>query len=396
MNLIKRGNGYLIAAWLMTLTGLANAGTAETAQTTNKLTFGGDFRVRHESFFNKSAGQIDRHRERFRLRFGAKMEMEKWEALVRLASGTGEQTSTNQTMGNSWNQKNIYVDQVFATYKPTEWLKFMGGRMENPFWRLYTSDLVWDADVNPEGFAERVEFDLSPMVSVFGNFGQMPVNEINSGNAADKDPWMYGNQVGVKTTLGRGLRWDFAVADYSFSHETINPLLSTATVDSPVLQGDNRRVLGNGALLAGQFNMLQFTTQLGLQALVPVRLQADYVKNIHPERFNGQDTGYQYGLILGSAKNKGGLEAAYYNKYLEANATLSDFSDSDWGNGGTNRKGHIFILAYGLTGYVTLQGKYFLTKRVDPFIGAAAPYAATATNTPRDINRLQVDLVVKF
>src|SRR5688572_22341336 len=99
-----------------TFTAVHGANIEGANTTTNKLTFGGDLRVRHESFFNKTAGQVDRHRERFRLRFGVKAEMEKWDAILRLASGTGEQTSTNQTMGNAWNQKNLYIDQAFASY----------------------------------------------------------------------------------------------------------------------------------------------------------------------------------------------------------------------------------------------------------------------------------------
>lgn len=376
-------------------TGASAAALEGANSTSNKLTFGGDLRIRHESFFNKTAGQPDRHRERFRLRFGIKAEMEKWEAALGLASGTGEQTSTNQTMGNGFNQKNIYIDHAFATYKPWDWLKMDAGKMKNPFWRVYSSDIVWDSDLNPEGFAQRTSFDLNDMINVFGNFAQMPVNEINAGTPRDKDPWMFGNQVGVQTKLGGGVRWDFAVSNYSLMHERTNVLHATSTVDSTVIQGDNQRVAGS-ALLQGQYNMMQFTTQIGFQALIPVRLQGDYVKNIHDEKTNGQDKAYQYGFILNSAKNAGGWEFAYFNKYVEAHATLADFSDSDWGNGGTNRKGHILWLAYSPTDFLTFQGKYFMTKRVDAFRNASTPFTAVTTAQPRDINRFQLDMVVKF
>jgi len=384
----------LISIAFVSSSALAAAMEGKTG-TTNKLTFGGDLRVRHESFFNKTRGQADRHRERFRLRFGVDAAMEKWDLGFGLASGTGEQTSTNQTMGGGFNQKNIYIDYAFATYKPLGWLKMDAGKIKNPFWRLYSSDLVWDSDLNPEGFAQRASTDLNDMISVFGNFAQLTVNEINSGSASDKDPWMFGNQVGVQTKIGGGVRWDFALANYSLMHERTNVLHATSTVDSSVIQGDNRRVAGS-TLLNGQYNMMHLTTQLGFQALVPVRFQADYVKNIHDEKTNGQDMGYQWGFILNSAKNAGGWEFAYFNKYSEAHATLSDFADSDWGNGGTNRKGHIIWLGYSPTDFLTFQGKYFMTKRVDPFIGASAPYNVTTTHTPRDINRFQLDMVVKF
>ena len=142
--------------------------------------------------------------------------------------------------------------------------------------------------------------------------------------------------------------------------------------------------------------MLHFTTQVAFKVGIPIRLLGDYVKNVHHAKTDGQDKGYQVGTILGSAKNKGGLEFAYFNKYSEAHSTLSDFADSDFGNGGTNRKGHIIWLAYGFTDFLTLQGKYFMTKRVNPFIMASPPFASSATAAHRDINRLQCDLVVKF
>lgn len=393
----------LALAGIALLSGPASAVTNVEAKTssTNKITVGGDFRLRHESFFNKSAGQQDRNRERFRLRFGVNAEMEKWDAGFRLASGTGEQTSTNQTLGNGWNQKNIYIDQAFATYKPFAWGKIRGGKMENPFWRNYASDLIWDADLNPEGLAEMLETDVNDFVTVFGNFAQLPINEINGDNPQGRrlrayDPWLFGNQIGVKTKLGGGVRWNFGLASYSVTNETNNVLLSTNTVDSPVQQGDNTRVNAANGLLAGAFHMLHLNTELGFQALLPIRVQADFVRNVDKERYNNAANGYQVGFILNSAKNAGGWELAYFNKYSEANATLSDFADSDWGNGGTNRKGHIVWAAYSPTDFLTFQGKYFMTKRANSYVQADAPYRPTTTFTPRDINRFQLDAVVKF
>ena len=142
----------VVASLLSSLPAFA-APMESAASTTGKLTFGGDLRIRQESFFN--AGADDRHRQRYRLRFGVKADMDTWGATLRLASGTGEQVSTNQTFGNGWNQKSLYIDQAYATAKPGEWLKIHAGKQENPFWRVYSSDLIWDSDVNPEGFSER-------------------------------------------------------------------------------------------------------------------------------------------------------------------------------------------------------------------------------------------------
>ena len=115
------------------------------------------------------------------------------------------------------------------------------------------------------------------------------------------------------------------------------------------------------------------------------------------ESVRNQRTGYQAGFILGQAKAAKTWEFAYFKKYLEANAAISDWVDSDFGNGGTNRTGHIMWLAYAPREYVTIQAKYFLTKKLNEFISSSTPYTASAT-TPAysDINRLQMDLIVKF
>jgi hypothetical protein len=61
-------------------------------------------------------------------------------------------------------------------------------------------------------------------------------------------------------------------------------------------------------------------------------------------------------------------------------------TDSDFGNGGTNRKGHIVWIAYNPTKALQVKTKYFMTEVEDE----------TLPPGEDDINRLQVDLVVKF
>lgn len=48
--------------------------------------------------------------------------------------------------------------------------------------------------------------------------------------------------------------------------------------------------------------------------------------------------GYQAGVIVGKASDPQSWEAAYFYKLVETDATVADLADSDFGNGGTNRK----------------------------------------------------------
>jgi hypothetical protein len=59
-------------------------------------------------------------------------------------------------------------------------------------------------------------------------------------------------------------------------------------------------------------------------------------------------------------------------------------ADSDFGNGGTGRKGHILWAAYNPSKALQVKVKYFMTELEDD------------QAAPNDINRLQADLSVKF
>jgi len=77
---------------------------------------------------------------------------------------------------------------------------------------------------------------------------------------------------------------------------------------------------------------------------------------------------------------------AYFYRYSETDDTLADLADSDFGNGGTNRKGHITWAAYNFTKYLTAKAKYFSTKVVNETLAPGKD----------NIDRLQLDMIVKF
>jgi len=67
--------------------------------------------------------------------------------------------SANQTMGDSSNgasgfgNYNIYISRAYFGWS-NDLLTLVGGKQPNPF---YTTDLVWDPDINPDGFVEKVD-----------------------------------------------------------------------------------------------------------------------------------------------------------------------------------------------------------------------------------------------
>ncbi len=396
---LQRGLSALALIWLSvaTVPVVKADATLSGEKWTDSIKFNGDLRLRHESFFVKSRGAAaanssqDRNRERLRLRFGVTGAIQDFTAGIRFASGVGEQVSTNQTYQNVFNQKGLFIDQAYITWKAHEYVKFSGGKMINPFWRTYASDIVWDDDVNPEGYAQQVSLPLGERMDLFANFAQLPFNE--GGTLAD--PWIFGNQIGSNIKLSEDSRLSIAGAFYGFTNEKAGDFITGST---GVRQYGNTRV-GSTAQLATNMRLLQFTGELASHVgPLPIALDGDFVRNTQ-DTANLGSNGYQTGVILGKAKAAGTWEVAYFYKYAQTNASYADIADSDFGytgngGGGLNRKGSIFWAAYASRDYLTLKLKYFITDVLNPYINQ---YGQSVT-TPafNSINRFQMDVVLKF
>lgn len=388
----------LLAALLLTAgTASAQLDKLKLSDQIQSLKFGGDLRLRQEDFRKRGAGTTDRNRNRLRLRFGAEMQLpENVAAIFRLASGTGEQVSTNQTYSNMGSQKSIFIDQAYARWTPA----FEGGsaylasgKMQNMLWRVYSSDIVWDDDLNPEGFSEGGEWLFpSANLTVFANALQMAAHEASN---TGKDPWLFSQQLGAETRLPLDSRLRAAAAYHKWSDENKMGLGQTVTQDG------NQRTAGG--LHLDRYGVGELTGQLSTRlGQTPLAFQGTFIRNFRHRGDIGTGAangcaagqvcppardGYQYGAILGAAKAKGTWEAACFRKYAQTNATNADLSDSDFGDGGLNRQGHIFWAAYAPQDWLQLKAKYFVTDTLDRSFTSPGDKA---------INRLQLDLNVRF
>lgn len=320
---------------------------------------GGDLRIRYEHFHKSSPSQVNRTRERFRLRINTDFNLpNNIFAKLTFASGTGEQGSTNQSFDNLSSQNSIWIDKAYGGWKPFDFLTVQAGRMENPIWRQYSSDVVWDGDFNPQGFSQGVTMLAGP-VNLFFNALQMVADEDSGNNTVEgvttstttvntelgksHDQWMLGEQIGVEFKLPAEMRLRAAYANYNWINERYGSFGQSAFNEG------NRRTSTNSALtnsniLINNFNINEYTGVLsGWLGHTPVQLQGTYVKNsaARKDLLPKEDTGYQWGTIVGKAKEAKSWEIAYFNKQVRTDATVADVSDSDFGDGGTNRKGHI-------------------------------------------------------
>lgn len=348
----------------------------------NSVKISGDLRIRHEIFHKKTAGQVDRQRQRFRLRIGSEWALpHNLTGYLKLATGTGEQVSTNQSFDNLGSQKEIWIDQVYLKWKPCDGLALSGGRLKNPIWRVYSSDIVWDDDFNPEGFGQQFKVAIPASGRLFLNGLQMVADE-DSGTVNDQ--YMFGQQLGLVFPLPADSRITVAGAYYEWAHERRGTFSQVAANEG------NTRTGAAPGTLTDEFGVAEVTTEIASWiGKYPLAFQGTFIKNtrsLATATPTKEDQGAQAGLIFGKASDPKSWEAAYFYKTVETNATVADVSDSDFGDGGTNRRGHILWFAYNPESWLQAKVKCFFTETNN---------VAFAPGTD-DINRFQFDLSVKF
>ena len=134
-----------------------------------QLNLGGDLRIRNQwdqrqplILTNPKLGaqdvNIQRDRWRFRLRLNADAVLQNnFFAGVQLATSDNRAADTkNATFTGGYDQYAIYISRAFMGWKPTPAFTFIVGKQANPF---YTTDLIYDPEVDPAGLVERVDFD---------------------------------------------------------------------------------------------------------------------------------------------------------------------------------------------------------------------------------------------
>jgi len=385
----------------------------------DELSFSGDARMRYESFFGRQSpsalgvfDEVDRTRWRFRLRVGAVARAGEWTAGFRLATGEdpslagqGSDAISNNVSFDKFGEKwQVVLDKAYISYEPpaVSNLKFTAGKMENPFWE---TDMVYDHDLTPAGVAEQYSHVFRDENTIFVNFGQWVLAEDNTTQnngvvSRGEDAYMLGFQAGhewkivpkkfeLKQSLGFydyfGIKDQVASAANTFNGSVIRNSLTTTGAGTVVWAKDFNVFSLNNELKIGYFEKL------------PITLQGEYINNVATNEFAD---GYKVGLKLWDARKKGQYEIGYWYEFLRADATLSLWTDSDFGSSGTNGKGHIVKARYNFTDWASLGFAYWYVQNIDDFVrssGASNPDAGVAANNQMRLdNRVQLDVTLKF
>jgi len=338
----------------------------------------GDFRLRYESS-SFSGTSPDRNRGRFRLRLGMDAKVfDELMAHLRFASGTGEQVSTNQSFHGGFQNKDFDIDLAYVEYTPKFAkgnLTLLGGRMVNPF---YSTDLMWDGDVNLEGAAFQVKMPLGDSShTLFANGGAFFPNETSG---ISNDPTFFGIQGGISGKLfDRGYKIAVAYyAPHNFSEVTVAALFPGKQFNTNTLNGGSYAYGFDIIDINAEYSPLDVTL---FGKTLPVKVFGNFLMNVSSD-VKDNDNGFQFGLKLGKAKNPGDWDLGYAFKAIQADATVAELADSDWHGGGTNLRGHKYSLNYCLAKNTFFGLTYFNT------------WEESGSKSHTDT--LQVDMLFKF
>jgi len=217
------------------------------------ITFYGDLRLRYEmrqgttpSGFTGTGGALLTHgdtqtlnRYRYRLRFGLKGELyDNFFYGLRASSNPYFDRSGNVNFGASdsggefGKGRNILaLDQVYLGWKPTSDITLTGGQMPQP---LYTTNMVWDDNLNPAGAAEQWDHKFDSSFEAFATAGQFVYAAANGNGISNalgapdaSTTFMFAEQVGFKYNFDKNTFFKGAATIYTYSgsHNT-----NTATV----------------------------------------------------------------------------------------------------------------------------------------------------------------------
>lgn len=334
----------------------------------------GDLRYRHESIDSESSGRWSkgRHRHRIRARLGLEGKInDEWDVGFRIASGSSDPSSTNQTLDSGFSSKDLWLDLAYFNWHPAsaKGLNVYGGKMKNPFYKVGGNQLIWDDDLNPEGIAAKYVMLLGEHDKLYINGGGFWAEE--SGSGIDQSLW------GAQTYLKHSFEnKDYLIAGASY-FDYGNTKGQATIYDSTDSYGNS---VDSSGLYRNDYDIVEGFAEYGFKvADRPMAVFGNYVKNTAAT--TSEDTGWLIGCKFNKAKEPRSWELSYNYRDLEADAVIGVFSDSDFIGGGTNGKGHQFGLKYQLAKNLQAALTYFLDER---------------GSNDDDYKRLQADLIFKF
>jgi hypothetical protein len=362
---------------------------------------------------------------------------------VTFADDTGK-SSTSPLSGTPSDKSSdsIYLGQIYLGWHPTDWFEMTVGRMPMP---LYTTPMVWDNDINPEGAFEKFKYSVGDF-DLFAGFGQFDYQDPNPASAfPSSDTFLLAWQAGGTVKFGKDMSFKIAPVLYTYTGQG-NTTLPAATpnlnsIYYPFVGQGDVNGLNGGYNQAGindllvleipeEFDFKIYDTPLGtLQA----RLFGDVAYNFYGDdraraafdapgaggafpglssAATGQNKAYQVGfgigspgpvygpmqgLVYGTTSRKNTWEARFYWQHIEQYALDVNLIDSDFFEGRGNLQGFYTAFAYSISDAIIGTVRYGYASQIKDNLGTGGSNLdIPGINPINNYQLVQLDLTWRF
>ncbi len=354
--------------------------------------------------------------------------------------GDDTTSSSSASTPSAKNSDGINIGQVYLGWRPTSWFDITVGKMPMP---IYTTPMIWDSDINPEGAAERFKLSLDK-ADLFATFGQFLYQFTDPApNIPSDDTFILAWQLGANLKLTPDMSLKFAPVLYNYTGvgntNKNNPAFGPGNAyNGQGLFGLNGNgVVGGVTLNQGAINnllVLEIPAELNFKiSRYNARLFGDFAYNIsgddraraaarsfpptsvvnpntgqasvvglsHP--YTGQDKAYQIGfglgnlgLVYGQTSKKNTWEARVYWQHIEQYAVDVNLIDSDFFER-ANLEGIYSAFAYSFTDSIIGTARYGYAHQINKDLGTGGQNPdLPVLNSINNYHLLQLDLTWRF
>jgi hypothetical protein len=330
---------------------------------------------------------------------------------MRVVTGnTSDLVSETQTLDGTapyaFGLDELYIRFDERNAQKFPWLSVVGGKFLNPYGT--PTDLIFHKDLTFEGVAVTSRLGLgdgsADQSHLFVTVGAHPLEAIE---LSTQDKYLVAGQIGANLRLSPGQRLLFNAGFFDYFNVTgrMNPLDGTEfdyTAPQFARQGNTYFNIDNSPnqddflfALAAKYRLANVNLTYQLPA-GPYMFQAtaDVVRNLgynaaEVEANVGQyvaprTKGYQGELSFGTPAviTPGAWRTLFGYRYLQRDAVIDAYTDSDFHWGGTDAKGWYFVGDVGLANRIWMRVRYLSSNSIDgPTLG---------------IDTLQLDLNTTF
>jgi hypothetical protein len=425
----------------------------------------GDLRLRYEyrgvdNALGASPDTYYRERMRYALRVGLRGDLyDDFSYGIRVETSNnprspwdtfGNNTTSGSATPSDKNSSGLYLGQAFLNWHPESWFEVTAGRMPMP---LYTTPMVWDSDINPEGAFEKVKYSIGN-VDLFADFAQFDYQDPGSADReVSSDVFVLAWQTGATVHFGKDTFFKVAPVIYTYTGTgSTSSGLGETFVGQGSPTGSNIGIPGGvayGSLTAAEAQQLY--NQEGINDLLILEIPAefdfpikdtflgdlqgrffgDFAYNLQgddrasaayyadpsafPDRTgpaSGKNYAYQagfgigsegpvygptQGLVYGTTSKKHAWEARVYWQHIEQYALDVNLIDSDFFEGRGNLQGVYAAFSYSITDAIVGTLRYGYASRIDNQLGTGGNNLDIPGINPIDnYNLVQMDLTWRF